>query len=89
MADTTENTEVKDTSKEVKTKENPLGKPKVWSLVSKILGGVIILAGHILKWTGILPNASSSEICACGFSIMGVFGTIDINMAIDKFTKEK
>lgn len=74
-------------TKEVK-KENPLGKPKVWSLVSKIIAGIIIVGGHILKWLNLLPDAASSEICACGFAVMGVFGTIDINMALDKFTKK-
>lgn len=73
--------------KEVK-KENPLGKPKVWSLVSKIIAGIIIVGGHILKWLNLLPDAASSEICACGFAVMGVFGTIDINMALDKFTRK-
>lgn len=67
-------------------KSNPIGKPRVWSLISKIVGGFIIVGGHILKWTNILPSATSGEICSCGFAIMGVFGTIDINMAIDKFT---
>lgn len=74
-------------TKEVK-KENPLGKPKVWSLVSKIIAGIIIVGGHILKWLNLLPDAASSEICACGFAVMGVFGTIDINMALDKFTRK-
>lgn len=61
-------------------------KAKDASLWSKIIGGSIILIGHILKWTGVLPNATSMEICACGFSVMGVFGTVDINILADKFT---
>ena len=60
-------------------------KAKDASLWAKILGGVIILGCHILKWCQVFPNANSTEICACGFSIMGVFGTVDINLIIDKF----
>lgn len=62
-------------------------KAKTWSLIGKIAGAVIIIGGAVLKWTGILPDASIKEVCIVGFSIMGVFGTIDINLALDKFTK--
>lgn len=56
------------------------------SLCAKIIGGIIIVGGHILKWINILPNATSGEICACGFSVMGVFGTVDLNILMDKFS---
>lgn len=61
-------------------------KAKDASLWAKIIGGVIIIIGHVLKWCGVLPNASSTEICICGFSVMGIFGTVDLNILIDKFT---
>lgn len=61
-------------------------KAKTVSLWAKITGAVIIIGGHVLKWTGILPEATSGEICACGFSVMGIFGTVDLNLMIDKFT---
>lgn len=62
-------------------------KAKTASLWAKIIGGTIIIGGHILKWLDIMPNATSGEICACGFSVMGIFGTVDLNILIDKFTK--
>lgn len=62
-------------------------KAKDCSLWAKIIGAVIIVAGHILKWLNVLPNASSTEICACGLSVMAIFGTVDINILVDKFTK--
>lgn len=67
--------------------ENKGLKAKTVSLWAKIVGAVIIVGGHILKWTGVLPNATSGEICACGFAVMGIFGTVDLNLMIDKFTK--
>lgn len=68
-------------------KENALSKAKTWSLISKITGGVVILIGFILKWLGILPEASDKSILACGFGVMAVFGTVDLNIVLDKFTK--
>jgi len=62
-------------------------KAKTASLWGKIIGGIVILVGHILMWLNIFPNATSGQICACGFSIMGVFGTVDINLMLEKFTK--
>lgn len=73
---------------ETEVKENKGLKAKTASLWAKIIGGVIIIGGHILKWCNVLPNATSGEICACGFSVMGIFGTVDLNILIDKFTKE-
>lgn len=61
-------------------------KAKDCSLFSMILGACIILVGHIFMWIGKLPNATSNNICACGFSVMGCFGAINISMIIDKFT---
>ena len=61
-------------------------KAKDCSLLSKILAVAVLIAGHALMWLGILKNANSAQICACAFSIMGVFGTVDLNLVIDKFT---
>ncbi len=61
-------------------------KAKDASLVAKIVAGVVLIAGHALLWIGMLPNADSKGICACAFSILGVFGTIDLNLLFDKFT---
>lgn len=61
-------------------------KAKDASLYAKILAVVIVIAGHILKWCGVLPEATSSEICFCGITVMGIFGTVDLNILADKFT---
>lgn len=72
-----------------KTEETKGIKAKTVSLWAKIIGGGIIFIGHILKWVNVLPNATSQEICACGFSIMGIFSTIDLNILADKFAKKE
>lgn len=79
--------ETKETIEEIKGTKGL--KAKTVSLWSKIIGGTIIVAGHILKWINVLPNATSQEICACGFSIMGIFSTIDLNILADKFAKKE
>lgn len=68
--------------------ENKGLKAKQASLWAKIAGATIIVSGHVLMWLGILPNATSGEICTCGFSVMAIFGTVDLNIIIDKFTKK-
>lgn len=51
-------------------------------------GGVIVCA--VLKWAGILPNASAGEICMIWAAVYGIgAGTIDLNIMFDKFTGEK
>lgn len=72
---------------EVQKEEPKWCKAKTWSLIGKIVGGIVILAGFVLKWTKVFPDATTTEILGCGFGIMGVFGTIDINLIIDKFVK--
>lgn len=62
-------------------------KPKKLSLVTKIIACTLVVVCHFLMWFGLLPNATSAEICACGFTLLGIFGTVDINLALDKFAK--
>lgn len=76
-------------AEESTTPESKGLKAKTVSLWAKIIGAVIIVGGHILKWLNVLTNATSTEICACGFSVMGVFSTVDINILIDKFTSKE
>ena len=71
------------------TEETKGLKAKTVSLWAKIIGGVIIIAGHVLKWIKVLPDATSSEISACGFSVIGIFSTVDLNILADKFTKKE
>lgn len=62
-------------------------KAKTVSLIAKIIGALIVLVGAILKWVGIFENCSINELCVVGFSVMGIFGTVDLNLLAEKFTK--
>lgn len=66
--------------------ENGL-KAKTVSLIGKIIGGSIILIGFILKAFNIW-NVEVNDLIKVGFAEMAVFGTIDINIALDKFLKK-
>ena len=72
---------------EVTVKTESKFKPKKLSLVAKVIACTQVIVCHFLMWTGVLTNASSAEICACGFTILGIFGTVDINLALDKFSR--
>lgn len=78
-------TETKEEAMNVTT-ENKF-KPKKLSLVTKIIACTLVIVCHFLMWFGLLPNATSAEICACGFTLLGIFGTVDVNLALDKFAK--
>lgn len=60
-------------------------KAKDCSLVAKIVAAAVLIIGHVFMWLGKL-NADSKSICVCAFGILGVFGTIDLNLVFDKFT---
>lgn len=62
-------------------------KAKTVSLFAKIIGALVVLVGGVLKWTGIFENCSINELCVVGFSIMGIFGTVDLNILAEKFSK--
>ena len=61
-------------------------KAKTVSLIGKIIGGSIILVGFILKAFKIW-DCEVNDLIKIGFAEMAVFGTIDINIALDKFIK--
>lgn len=61
-------------------------KAKTASLLSKVVAGVVLIVGHFLMWYGKMPNANSSDIIKCSITIMAVFGSIDLNLIIEKFT---
>lgn len=61
-------------------------KAKDVSLIAKIVAGVIVIAGAVLKWLNIFSNCNINELCIVGFTVMGLFGTVDLNIALDKFT---
>lgn len=54
------------------------------SLVAKIIAGVIVFVGAVLKWLGIFSACSINELCTVGFTLMGLFGTVDINLMFEK-----
>jgi hypothetical protein len=59
---------------------------KAVSLIGKIVGGLIILVGFILKAFGVW-EVDVNDLIKIGFAEMAVFGTIDLNIALDKFVK--
>lgn len=59
------------------------------SLVAKIVAGGGVLVGAVLKWAGVFSNCDINELCTVGFTIMGLFGTVDLNIALDKFRKSE
>lgn len=60
------------------------------SKVFKIVAPVFAVAMAILKWTGVFPNITISEIIyiSCFIYAAGA-GTIDLNLILDKFTNRK
>lgn len=62
-------------------------KAKTVSLVAKITGAAVVLVGSVLKWVGVFQNCEINELCIVGFSVMGIFGTVDLNLLAEKFSK--
>lgn len=60
------------------------------SKVFKIVAPVFAVVMAILKWTGVFPNVTISEIIyiSCFIYAAGA-GTIDLNLMLDKFTSHK
>ena len=59
---------------------------KSLSKLFKIFTGVGLLTCAILKWRGLLPNATIGEICMLWSVVYGLgAGTIDFNLIVDKF----
>lgn len=65
------------------------------SLVGKIAGGAEILLGSITlvvlvcfgRLTADEAKTLFSIVLPCGFGVMAVFGTVDINLMLEKFSK--
>lgn len=62
-------------------------KAKTVSLLAKIVGGLVVLVGAVLKWLGIFTACEINELCVVGFTIMGIFGTVDLNLLAEKFAR--
>ena len=69
-----------------KTEEKKGVSAKTVSLIGKIVGGLVILIGFVLNSFNIW-SCDTDDLIKVGFSIMAVFGTVDINIALDKFIK--
>ena len=62
-------------------------KAKTVSLIGKIIGGAILLIGLTLNAFKIW-EVPINDLIKVAFAEMAVFGTIDINIALDKFIKK-
>ena len=62
-------------------------KAKTVSLVAKITGAAVVLVGAVLKWLGIFTACEINELCVVGFTVMGIFGTVDLNLLAEKFAR--
>jgi len=60
-------------------------KARTCSLIAKVIGALYILIVSTLSFLGIF-NAPIKDICLIGFAIMGIFGTVDLNLLVEKFT---
>ena len=72
-------------AEEIKTEEKTI-KAKTVSLIGKIVGGAILLIGLILNAFKVW-EVPINDLIKVAFAEMAVFGTIDINIALDKFIK--
>ena len=62
---------------------------KTLSKAMKILAAAGIILCHALKWLGVL-NADSGEICQMWAVVYALgAGTIDINIMLDKFSRQE
>ena len=61
-------------------------KAKTVSLIGKIIGGAILLIGLVLNAFKVW-EVPINDLIKVAFAEMAVFGTIDINIALDKFIK--
>lgn len=55
------------------------------SLASKMLAILTLLVGAAMKWTGVFQSLEIKDLCLVAFSIMGICGTVDVNITLDKF----
>ncbi len=65
-------------------------KAKTISKLFKFVAAFGVILCAVLKWIGIMPNATIGEICAAWAAVYGLgAGTIDANIIIDKFQAEQ
>ncbi len=74
-------------TKKEEIKEEKGIKAKTVSLIGKIIGGAILLIGLTLNAFKVW-EVPINDLIKVAFAEMAVFGTIDINIALDKFIKK-
>ena len=57
--------------------------------MAKIISGAILIIGAVLKWTNVFKNCQISELCTVAATVTALFSTVDVNLALDKFTGKK
>jgi hypothetical protein len=64
-------------------------KAKDASLYAKILAVIVLLIGVVLIGIGILKNLTAIDMIWIAFAIAGIFGTVDVNLFLEKITGRK
>ena len=72
-------------------------KAKKASLISKIIGAAVVVAGNAVlfylvaagKITADEMKALSPVVNGAGLCVMGMFGTVDLNLLAEKFSVNK
>ena len=73
---------------ETKAEEKKELKAKKVSLFGKIISGVILLVGFVLKCLHIF-DCEVDELIKVAFAILAICAPIDINISLDKFLKKE
>lgn len=63
-------------------------KAKKVSLVGKIIAGIILLVGFVLKCLHIF-DCEVDELIKVAFALLAICAPIDINISLDKFLKKE
>jgi hypothetical protein len=64
-------------------------KAKTVSLWSKIGSVALIVLGTALVGLRVLPGITTADVIMSALAIAGIFGTIDINLMLEKITGRK
>jgi len=64
-------------------------KAKEASLWAKILAVIVLLVGEVLIGLRVLPNLSAMDMIWVALTVAGIFGTVDINLFLEKITGRK
>lgn len=73
---------------ENKVEEKKELKAKKVSLFGKIIAGIILLVGFVLKCLHIF-DCEVDELIKVAFAILAICAPIDINISLDKFLKKE